>query len=69
MVAARETNDVILKYWKVNKGEKPQQLKYSSKDELSPVTEVDYETEKIIRRIISHKYPEHRIIGEEYDDA
>lgn len=38
------------------------------KDDLSPVTIADTEIEKEIRNIISQKFPEHGIVGEELDN-
>tara|TARA_Y100000590_G_scaffold470613_1_gene666970 strand:+ start:3019 stop:3819 length:801 start_codon:yes stop_codon:yes gene_type:complete len=35
---------------------------------VDPVTEVDQKSELLIRQLIEKKYPEHSILGEEFDD-
>ena len=40
-------------------------FKSEIKSDGSPVTEVDKKTEDIIRELISHRYPDHGVLGEE----
>lgn len=40
--------------------------KVSFKGDKSPITKADIETEKLIRHLITHKFPNHGIIGEEF---
>jgi len=56
------TRDYILELW--NRGNFQTELKSDS----SPVTEVDINTEKMIRELISGRFPEHGIIGEEFEN-
>src|SRR3972149_2544454 len=56
--AAKAGGDLALRYFK-------SQPKVSYKPDDSPVTKADIETEKLIRKIISKKFPDHGIIGEE----
>lgn len=56
--AATKAGDLTLKYFK-------DQPKVLYKADKSPVTKADIEAEKLIRDIISRKFPTHGIIGEE----
>ncbi len=56
--AAKQAGELALKYFK-------SQPKVSYKADKSPVTKADIEVEKLIRSIISRKFPDHGIIGEE----
>lgn len=56
--AARKGGELALKYFK-------SQPKVSYKPDKSPVTRADIEAEKLIRKIISQKFPDHGIMGEE----
>lgn len=56
--AAKQAGELALRYFK-------DQPKVSYKPDKSPVTKADIEAEKLIRRIISRKFPDHGIIGEE----
>ena len=56
--AARQGGELALKYFKT-------QPKVSYKADKSPVTRADIEAEKLIRKIITKKFPDHGIIGEE----
>ena len=56
--AAREAGELAYRYFKT-------QPKISYKPDNTPVTRADIEVEKLIRKIISKKYPDHGIIGEE----
>ena len=58
--AAKEAGELALKYFK-------SQPKVSYKADKSPVTKADIETEKLIRSMISRKFPDHGIIGEELE--
>ena len=56
--AASAAADVIRRYYQRN-------LKITIKADKSPVTEADVETEKIIRSIVSARFPDHGFCGEE----
>ena len=56
--AAKKGGDLAYRYFK-------NQPKVSYKPDNSPVTKADIETEKLIRKIITKKFPDHGIIGEE----
>lgn len=56
--AARAAADVIRRYYQQN-------LAVTIKADKSPVTDADVETEKVIRRIISERFPQHGFYGEE----
>lgn len=56
--AAKQAGELVLKYFK-------NQPKVSYKADGSPVTRADLEAEKLIRKIIHRKFPDHGIIGEE----
>ena len=56
--AASAAADVIRRYYQRN-------LKITIKADKSPVTEADIETEKIIRSIVSARFPDHGFYGEE----
>ena len=56
--AAKQAGELALRYFKT-------QPKVSYKADKSPVTRADIEAEKLIRKIISKKFPDHGIIGEE----
>ncbi len=55
------SSEIAKKYFRVPNGE-------ITKEDDSPVTKADREIEKIIREQIEKKFPDHGIIGEEYDD-
>lgn len=57
-----ETEKIILKYYDSPK------LETESKDDDTPVTIADRESEKAIRLAIETLYPDHGIIGEEFDN-
>ena len=59
--AAKQAGELALKYFK-------SQPKVSYKADKSPVTIADLEAEKLIRRIIRRKFPDHGIIGEEFGE-
>ena len=42
------------------------ELKTQIKPDETPVTEADFETEKLLRHLIEKKYPNHGVIGEEW---
>lgn len=44
-------------------------IKIESKSDLSPVTIADKNAEKLMRKLISSKYPDHGIIGEEFGNV
>mgnify|MGYP006292688975 CR=1 FL=1 len=57
---SRIGGDHTLKYFR--KG-----VKVERKGDESPVTIADRETEEIMRKEIKHRFPDHGIIGEEFD--
>jgi histidinol-phosphatase len=56
--AARAAADVIRRYYQRN-------LEVTIKDDKSPVTQADVETEQVIRGILSSRFPKHGFYGEE----
>ncbi len=56
--AARAAADVIRRYYQRN-------LEVTIKSDKSPVTQADVETERVIREILSRKFPGHGFYGEE----
>jgi histidinol-phosphatase len=56
--AAHAAADVVRRYYLSN-------LTVTLKADKSPVTEADVETERVIRRIIAARFPEHGFFGEE----
>ena len=58
---ADESEKIIRKYFR-----KP--FKVENKDDESPVTIADQQTELKIRKLIEKKYPSHGILGEEFDN-
>lgn len=57
---AQEAGWLTLKYFGKN-------LEVMSKKDSSPVTEADLEAEKLLRSLISERYPDHGILGEEFE--
>ncbi len=58
-----EANKLVLKYYN------SQDFTVELKSDVSPVTEADLAAEKILRESIKKAYPEHGIIGEEYEPS
>ncbi len=56
--AARAAADVIRRYYQRN-------IEVTIKADKSPVTQADIETERVIREILSTRFPEHGFYGEE----
>ena len=56
--AARAAADVVRRYYQSN-------LAVTIKADKTPVTEADVETEKVIRGILTSRFPEHGFYGEE----
>lgn len=59
--AAKRAGDLAYRYFKAHSAS----LRISYKADNSPVTRTDIEAEKLIRKIISQKFPDHGIVGEE----
>src|SRR3989344_978183 len=59
--AAKQAGELALKYFKSQSAS----WRITYKADKSPVTKADIEAEKLIRKIISHNFPDHGIIGEE----
>src|ERR1051326_8521388 len=45
---------------------KPKDVKFKNHDFRDQVTEVDLKIETLIRRLLAHNFPDHKIIGEEF---
>ena len=58
---ADKSAEVIMEYFR-------QSFKIEKKNDNTPVTIADKESEKRIRDLINQKYPNHGIIGEEFDE-
>ena len=58
--AAKNAEDVITTYYKADA------LKVELKEDETPVTRADTEAEKVIRETITHTFPDHGFLGEEY---
>ena len=58
--AAHEAGKITLRYFRSS------QLKVEAKSNNSPVTEADKRAEEVITKIISSRYPDHAILGEEH---
>ena len=43
----------------------PLQIRYKSSENRDPVSEADHESDKLLKREIQKKFPEHRILSEE----
>ena len=61
-VLANESEKIIMKHFR-------KKLHTEQKLDKSPVTIADKESEEVIRNLIIKNYPNHGIIGEEYDDV
>lgn len=61
--AAKQAGNLALSYFKSH----PASWRVSYKKDLTPVTRADIEAEKLIRKIISKKFPSHGIVGEELE--
>ena len=59
---ADESEKIISKYFRKN-------LEIETKDDESPVTIADKKVELLIRELIQEHYPEHGILGEEFDQT
>ena len=59
---ADESEKIISKYFRKN-------LEIETKDDESPVTIADKKVELLIRELIQKNYPEHGILGEEFDQT
>ena len=57
---ADESEKIIRKYFRTN-------ISIERKEDKSPVTIADQKTELKIRELIEHKYPNHGILGEEFN--
>jgi len=66
--AAQNTTRILMENWEKYRNPKNPEMQFSSKSDLSPVTKIDYETERIIREIVLKNHPLHKIIGEEYEE-
>lgn len=61
--AAKLAGDLALKYFKSQSAS----WRISYKPDNTPVTRADREAEQLIRKIIAKKFPDHGIIGEEFE--
>ena len=53
---------------KIVKQNTPSKIKVNFKIDRSPVTKIDMQVERSLRKLISQKYPKHGIYGEEYQN-
>ena len=53
---------------KIVKQNTPSKIKVNFKIDRSPVTKIDMQVERSLRKLISQKFPEHGIYGEEYQN-
>jgi histidinol phosphatase-like enzyme (inositol monophosphatase family) len=60
--AAKEAGEIAMKYFKAG-------VEVVRKSDDSPVTVADREIELFLRRKISQEYPQHGILGEEFDEV
>ncbi|HOJ37529.1 MAG TPA: inositol monophosphatase family protein [Ignavibacteriales bacterium] len=58
---AKESGNIIKKYYRTN-------VSIETKSDASPVTIADKETEEKIRELIMKHFPEHGILGEEFEE-
>lgn len=58
---SEESEKIILNYFR-------SEIKVQSKNDNTPVTIADQESELLIRDLIGKEYPNHGILGEEYED-
>ena len=57
-----ESAKIIMNYFRKN-------IEIENKNDSSPVTIADKESELVIRKLIKEKYPNHSIIGEEFENT
>ena len=68
LIAIKATNDILMSNWFKFQHIENMDMRYSTKSDLSPVTKIDFEIERIIRDIILKNHPTHKIMGEEFKD-
>ena len=66
LAAVAKSNDILMKHWQTYHDRKKTNMEYTIKEDLSPVTQLDFEVEKTILDTVLAHYPEHEIIGEEF---
>jgi histidinol-phosphatase len=66
LTAAAASDEILMTHWQKCHDRKRQGIAYTSKEDLSPVTQIDLEVEKIIRKILAENCPGHQIVGEEF---
>ena len=59
--ASKQAGDITSHYFKTN-------LEIETKADTSPVTIADRESEKMLRRLIKDRFPDHGILGEEFGE-
>jgi histidinol phosphatase-like enzyme (inositol monophosphatase family) len=59
---AQASGEIIWRYFRSG-------VDVETKSDLTPVTIADRQAEKIMRQMIQARYPEHGILGEEFDDV
>src|SRR4030042_4084238 len=62
---AKAAGDLAYRYFKTQTAS----WRITYKPDKSPVTKADIEAEKLIRKIISKKFPDHGIVGEEMEET
>jgi histidinol-phosphatase len=65
VAAVEATSDLVVARWEAHRGGGLTVMAHEVKSDRSPVTAVDEEVEARIREIVRHRFPEHRILGEE----
>jgi histidinol-phosphatase len=68
LAATEKSNDILMKHWTKYHDRKQYNMEYTTKEDLSPVTQLDLEVEKNIRDLVLTKYPGHKIVGEEFGE-
>ena len=58
---ADEARKVLIPYYR-------KQFAVETKADATPVTQVDQDVEKVLRKLIQNNYPEHGVVGEEYGE-
>tara|TARA_Y100001970_G_C13980780_1_gene723026 strand:- start:19 stop:804 length:786 start_codon:yes stop_codon:yes gene_type:complete len=61
LILSEESQKIILKYFR-------SKFNIDTKKDYTPVTIADTETESLIRDLISKRYPDHGVLGEEYEN-
>lgn len=66
--AAKQTDEILVKQRQAYRSQEDQNVPYTSKKDLTPVTQIDLEIERKIREIVMATYPDHQVLGEEFGE-